>query len=167
MHASTTLTLRSMLLAAPFSWWVVGSLVGFGLMIVFWTLDRATRVTAWVYRNVRAAATRQAPTPQPDSVFALDPASPTRRRFLEQTAVAVCATPFVAAGYGLLYGRLDLEVTRQRIRLAHLPQAFEGFRIVQLSDIHISPFLTGDQRIESRLGRADRRFPYRRSRRSG
>ena len=145
MHASTTLTLRSMLLAAPFSWWVVGSLVGFGLMIVFWTLDRATRVTAWVYRNVRAAATRQAPTPQPDSVFALDPASPTRRRFLEQTAVAVCATPFVAAGYGLLYGRLDLEVTRQRIRLAHLPQAFEGFRIVQLSDIHISPFLTGDQ----------------------
>ena len=63
MHASTTLTLRSMLLAAPFSWWVVGSLVGFGLMIVFWTLDRATRVTAWVYRNVHAAATRQAPTP--------------------------------------------------------------------------------------------------------
>ena len=51
----------------------------------------------------------------------------------------------MAAGYGLLYGRLDLEVTRQRIRLAHLPQAFEGFRIVQLSDIHISPFLTGDQ----------------------
>jgi predicted MPP superfamily phosphohydrolase len=59
--------------------------------------------------------------------------------------VAVSATPFVASAYGLLYGRLDVEVTRRRIRLARLPKAFEGFRIVQLSDIHISPFLTGDQ----------------------
>jgi predicted MPP superfamily phosphohydrolase len=64
---------------------------------------------------------------------------------LEQTAVAVSAAPFVAAAYGLLYGRLDVEVTRPRIRLARLPQAFEGFRIAQLSDFHISPFMTADQ----------------------
>ncbi len=144
MHASTTLTLRHILLAAPFSWWFVGSLAGFGLVIVFWTFSRAARLTAWVYRNARAAVAPHAAAPRPDSI-ALDPASPARRRFLEQAAVAVSATPFVAAGYGLLYGRLDVEVTRQRIRLARLPKAFEGFRIVQLSDIHISPFLTGDQ----------------------
>jgi predicted MPP superfamily phosphohydrolase len=72
------------------------------------------------------------------------PPSPGRRRFLEQTAVLVSATPFVAAGYGLLYGRLDVEVVRQRIRLARLPKAFEGFRIAQLSDIHIGPFITAD-----------------------
>ncbi len=142
-QASTTLTLRSVLLTAPFSWWLVGSLAGFALVIVFWALDRVTRAATWVYRNKRLATACDAAAPKICSV--LDPASPTRRRFLEQTAVAVCATPFVAAGYGLLYGRLDLEVTRQRIRLVHLPKAFEGFRIVQLSDIHIGPFLTGDQ----------------------
>src|SRR5947199_10714700 len=38
-----------------------------------------------------------------------------------------------------------MEVTRPRIPLARLPQAFEGFRIVQLSDFHISPFITADQ----------------------
>jgi predicted MPP superfamily phosphohydrolase len=64
---------------------------------------------------------------------------------LEQTAVAVSALPFVAAAYGLLYGRLDVEVTRPRIALARLPKAFEGFRIVQLSDLHISPFMTADE----------------------
>jgi predicted MPP superfamily phosphohydrolase len=53
--------------------------------------------------------------------------------------------PFVAAAYGLLYGRLDVEVTRPRIALARLPKAFEGFRIVQLSDFHISPFMTADE----------------------
>jgi predicted MPP superfamily phosphohydrolase len=63
---------------------------------------------------------------------------------LEQTAVLISATPFVAAGYGLLHSRLDVEVVRPRIPLARLPKAFDGFRIAQLSDIHISPFTTAD-----------------------
>ena len=51
----------------------------------------------------------------------------------------------MAAAYGLLYGRLDVEVTRPRVRLSRLPKAFEGFRIAQLSDFHISPFMTADE----------------------
>src|SRR5260370_35274983 len=77
--------------------------------------------------------------------IALDPPSPARRRLLEQTAVAVSAVPFATAAYGLLYGRLDVEVTRPRIALARLPKVFEGFRIAQLSDVHISPFMTADE----------------------
>jgi hypothetical protein len=77
--------------------------------------------------------------------IALEPSLPARRRFIEQTAVAVSAAPFVAAAYGLLYGRLDVEVTRPRIALGRLPEGFEGFRIVQLSDFHISPFMTSDE----------------------
>jgi predicted MPP superfamily phosphohydrolase len=63
---------------------------------------------------------------------------------MKQTAVLVSAAPFVAAGYGLLYERLDVEVVRQRVRLVRLPRAFEGFRIAQLSDIHIGPFSNAD-----------------------
>src|SRR5207237_3349503 len=63
---------------------------------------------------------------------------------LERAAVLVSATPFVAAGYGLLYERQNVEVVRQRVRLARLPKAFEGFRIAQLSDIHIGPFTTAE-----------------------
>jgi len=73
-----------------------------------------------------------------------DPVSPCRRHFLEQTAVLISTTPFVAAGYGLLHSRLDVEVVQPRIPLARLPKAFDGFRIAQLSDIHISPFTTAD-----------------------
>src|SRR5207237_2543378 len=91
---------------------------------------------------VRAASPSAASTP---GRIALVPASPARGRLVEQAAVAVSAVPFVAAAYGLLYGRLDVEVTRPRIALARLPKAFEGFRIVQLSDFHISPFITADQ----------------------
>jgi len=120
--------------------WLIGSWVGFGLVMVFWTADRTTRAVAWVYRKAHKAAARHAA-----GSIALDPPSPARRRLLEQAAVAVSAVPFAAAAYGLLYGRLDVEVTRPRIGLRRLPKAFEGFRIAQLSDFHISPFTTGDE----------------------
>jgi hypothetical protein len=141
---STHLTLRSVLVEAPFWWWFVGSMVGFSLMIVFWTVDRTTCAAAWVYFKARKAAVGPAAAPLPDTI-ALGPPSPARRQLLEQVAVAVSAAPFVAAAYGLLYGRLDVEVTRPRIRLARLPKAFEGFRIAQLSDFHISPFMTAEE----------------------
>ncbi len=144
MHASTAFTLRSVLLEAPFWWWFVGSLAGFLLVIVFWTMDRAPRAAVWAFRWARQAAAGHVALPKPGAI-APDPPSAARRRFLEQTTVVVSTAPFVAAGYGLLYGRLDVEVTRQPIRLARLPKAFEGFRIVQLSDLHISPFMTADQ----------------------
>jgi predicted MPP superfamily phosphohydrolase len=141
---STHLTLRSALFVGAWSVWLVGSWVGFGLVMVFWTADRTTRAVACGYRKARKPSAGHAAAPLP-GVTALDPTSPTRRRLLEQTAVAVSALPFVAVAYGLLYGRLDVEVTRPRIALARLPKAFEGFRIVQLSDFHISPFMTADE----------------------
>lgn len=72
------------------------------------------------------------------------PASPDRRGFLKRAAFLASATPFVAAGYGLLYERWNVEVVRQRIRLPRLPKAFEGFRIAQLSDIHLGAFTSAD-----------------------
>jgi len=37
-----------------------------------------------------------------------------------------------------------VEVVRLRIRLERLPEAFEGFHIAHLSDVHIGPFTTAD-----------------------
>jgi predicted MPP superfamily phosphohydrolase len=137
---STHLTLRHVLFEAPFWWWFVGSWVGFGLVTALCTVDRAGHAAAWVYRKARKAAADHGSALMPGAI-ALDPPSPARRRLLERTAVALSAAPFAAAGYGLLYGRFNVEVTRHRIRLARLPKAFEGFHIAQLSDIHISPFM--------------------------
>src|SRR6266404_9488913 len=72
---STHLTLRHVLFEAPFWWWFVGSWVGFGLVIVFWTVDRTTRAAAWIYRKARKAAARHTAAPTPDAI-ALEPPSP-------------------------------------------------------------------------------------------
>jgi len=133
--------LPNIVIEAVFWWWFVGSMLAFAFIIAFAMADRATRASAWAYRKARQGMQRRVGAA--DSAFA-DPPSRGRRRFLEQTAVLVSATPFVAVGYGLLYGRHDIEITRLRIRLGRLPRAFEAFRIAQLSDMHISPFTTAD-----------------------
>jgi uncharacterized protein len=130
---------QSMLIHAVFWWWFVGSMLAFLLVIAFGAADRVVRAAGWVYRRARTAIHKHT---APDAEATL--LSPGRRRFLEQTAVLVSATPFVAAGYGLLYERQNVEIVRQRVRLARLPKAFEGFHIAQLSDIHIGPFTNAD-----------------------
>ncbi len=133
--------LSNIVFEAVFWWWFVGSMLAFALVVAFGTVERATRVAAWPYRKARQS-TKGCVAAASSSVA--DPVSRGRRHFLEQTAVLISATPFVAAGYGLLHSRLDVEVVRPRIPLARLPKAFDGFRIAQLSDIHISPFTTAD-----------------------
>ena len=133
--------LSNVVLEAVFWWWFVGSMLAFALVVVFGTVERTTRVAAWAYRKARQSTKGRVAAA---SSGVADPVSPGRRHLLEQTAVLISATPFVAAGYGFLYERQNVEVVRQRIRLTRLPKAFEGFRIAQLSDIHISPFTTAD-----------------------
>src|SRR5215475_4138010 len=131
--------MRGVLIDGALCVWLLGSWLGFCLVMVFWTADRGVRGAIWLYHYMHDAPRVHATTPEPD---AIDLPSPDRRHLLRQIGIAVSATPFVAAAYGLLYSRLDMEVTHPRIRLARLPKAFEGFRIAQLSDIHISPFMT-------------------------
>ena len=130
------------LIDAVFSVWMVGSWLGFGLVMGFGVVDRGAHGATWVYRYISGGGAADARAPDPDAIVL---PSPARRRLLRQMAIAVSATPFVAAAYGFLYGRLDVEVTHRRIALARLPLAFEGFRIVQLSDFHISPFMPADE----------------------
>ncbi len=127
----TRLTLRDAVLVAPFLWWIFSSTVAFAVVILIWLVRLPDRF-------LRARLSKSSSVLQ-------DLPSPARRQFLECAATATAAVPFVAGAYGLLWGRLNLEVTRQPIRLARLPRAFHGFRIAQLSDIHVGPFMSEDE----------------------
>ena len=68
--------------------------------------------------------------------------SPMRRRFLLTTRAAVLATPAAAAGYAVFIQRSDFVTREVSLPIAGLPPELEGLRLVQLSDIHLSPFLS-------------------------
>ena len=56
-------------------------------------------------------------------------------------AVLVCAVVLVAAAFGVRSARLPPEHRRIEITIDRWPRAFDAFRIVQISDIHIGPIL--------------------------
>ncbi len=65
-----------------------------------------------------------------------------RRRVLSAAGGAVLAAPFAVLGYGVLVERLDFRVREVDVPIPGLPPDLEGIRILQISDIHLSPFLS-------------------------
>ena len=60
----------------------------------------------------------------------------TRRSFL----IGASAAGLSLAAYGGTHSRHEIEVTERTLRIRELPDAFVGFRFVQLSDIHLEEY---------------------------
>ncbi len=67
---------------------------------------------------------------------------PGRRRVIQAAGNLALATPFAALAYGALIGRLDFRVREVDVPIPGLPDDLDGMRVLHLSDIHLSPFLS-------------------------
>jgi predicted MPP superfamily phosphohydrolase len=65
---------------------------------------------------------------------------PERRRFVSQLALGVAAIPFASFLYGIAKGKYNYKVHRHTVYFKDLPDAFEGFTITQISDVHAGSF---------------------------
>ena len=63
-----------------------------------------------------------------------------RRKFVANVAYGVAAIPFFSLIYGILYGKYDFKIHKQRLKSKRLPASFNGLKIVQLSDLHLGSF---------------------------
>lgn len=63
-----------------------------------------------------------------------------RSQFISAVGLTLASIPFVSMIYGVLVGAHDYRVRKVKIALKNLPAAFEGFKILQLSDIHAGSF---------------------------
>jgi uncharacterized protein len=67
---------------------------------------------------------------------------PSRRTFFRTASVVAGAAPFLGVMYGYAAERLRYEVRRIEIPLANLTPELDGLQIVQISDIHLSSYMT-------------------------
>ena len=67
---------------------------------------------------------------------------PSRRYFFRAASALAGATPFLGAVYGFAAERLNYQIRRIDIPMANLPPALEGMRILQISDIHLSGYMS-------------------------
>ncbi|RAV28564.1 metallophosphoesterase [Sinomicrobium soli] len=65
---------------------------------------------------------------------------PSRRRFVSLLGMGLAAIPFSGLLYGMVKGKYDFRVLKYVLEFDDLPDAFDGYRITQLSDIHSGSF---------------------------
>lgn len=119
------LGMRSARVARYFpDWWQSWGRAGF----VIWSL-----LSVWAFIALLVISVMPRPRPQD---------GPSRRRFLKTAQAALIAGPAALVGYGTFIERTTIHVREQTIPIAGLAPDLEGLRIVQISDLHMSPFLT-------------------------
>lgn len=65
---------------------------------------------------------------------------PERRRFLSTIALGMAAIPFGAMLFGMYKGKYNFKVLKYTLEFDDLPDAFDGYRITQISDVHSGSF---------------------------
>jgi len=65
---------------------------------------------------------------------------PERRKIISQIAVGLAAIPFASLLYGMYRGKYNYKVLNYVLEYDDLPEAFDGFKIAQISDIHSGSF---------------------------
>jgi predicted MPP superfamily phosphohydrolase len=134
---------------APLSWrfaaaiWIAGSMGAYLLLLAQRALQRLKK------RPAKPLAQR---TPAGEH-------SMTRRQLTSAAARAALAAPFAAAGYGTFIGRTQFELREVDLAMPALPEALEGLRIAQLTDIHCGPFLSLRE-VETVVGMVNETRPH-------
>lgn len=65
---------------------------------------------------------------------------PSRRKFISQVALGLAAIPFASLLYGMYQGKYNFKVLKYTLHFEDLPDAFDGYRLTQISDIHSGSF---------------------------
>lgn len=65
---------------------------------------------------------------------------PSRRKFISQVALGIAAIPFASLLYGMIQGKYNFRVLKYELSFDDLPEAFNGYQITQISDIHSGSF---------------------------
>ncbi len=71
--------------------------------------------------------------------------NPARRSFFRLATYLAGGLPFLAATYGVAAARLGTRVEKVEVPIDGLPRGLEGFKIAQLSDIHIGDFMPREE----------------------
>ncbi len=70
-----------------------------------------------------------------------------RRKFISQFALGLAAIPFAGFIYGIIQGKYNYKVLKYQLSFKDLPDAFDGYTITQISDIHSGSF-TNKEKIQ-------------------
>jgi uncharacterized protein len=71
-----------------------------------------------------------------------------RRRIILSIGIFIGALAFLSSSYGITFGKFRFNVHETAIQSPKIPKEFEGYKIVQLSDFHISCYINNEDKID-------------------
>lgn len=98
------------------------------VMVIFHGLDDLLHFGRWLWSKL-LPGTVDAPGEGID-----------RLRFLSQLGLILAAIPFTGVLYGVTKGRRTFNLARVPVRSGRLPAAFDGLKVVHISDMHLGSF---------------------------
>ena len=101
------------------------------VVVLFLLLDDGIRLMKFLVNFIFSHAPNQ-PAPGPIKI--------TRSAFLSKIGLLAAAIPFTAFIYGMVRGAFNYQVKRVTLKFPNLPNAFDGYRILQISDLHTGSF---------------------------
>jgi len=75
----------------------------------------------------------------------------TRRNFISQIGLLASGLMFGSMVYGVLWGKFNFRVLKERIISSRIPKSFDGVKIVQISDAHLGSFGDSYRPIEKAI----------------
>ncbi len=105
-------------------------------VMVFLLLDDIIRLFRWVFSFFMQKQENIAANTNGNGI--------SRSDFLVRMGLIIGAIPFFSLLYGMVNGAYNYSVKRVKLKVPHLPDGFNGFKIVQLSDIHTGSFTLSD-----------------------
>jgi predicted MPP superfamily phosphohydrolase len=107
------------------------------VFLVFHFMNDLVRIGKWIVRKLKGLLTKIENTDFEEQ----ESDKMTRFQFFNQVGLGAAAVTMGATFYGIFKGKYDFRVCEESLNFPNLPQAFNGLRIVQISDAHLGSFL--------------------------
>jgi len=95
------------------------------------------RFSGWILTRVSS----------PETKLAATAATMSRSEFLTRVGIVIAIIPFISVIQGITKGRYNYKIKNIKLHFNNLPYAFDGFRVLQISDWHIGSFLGQENKV--------------------
>ena len=109
---------------------------------VFVMTDDIVRAFRWIFLKIASLFQK----PEPLETFQ-QASKISRSEFIIRLGLLVASVPFFSMIYGMAFNAYNYQTRKLKLILPNLPDAFNGFKIVQVSDIHTGSF-TSDKHLK-------------------
>ena len=107
------------------------------ILVLFVLVDDLVRFSRWLYLKISPWFKRPGPKEYVQQANTLS-----RSDFIIKTGLLIGSIPFFSMIYGMAFNPYNYRIRKLRLILHDLPVSFDGFKIVQVSDIHTGSFLS-------------------------